>query len=65
MTTMQDNVLPLKPALAAAAQGGYALGAFALHYTSMNGTTNFVETDHDEQLYSDPDEANGSYEKPG
>lgn len=35
MTTTQHNVLPLKPALEAAEQGGYALGAFSPRYTPM------------------------------
>ncbi len=35
MKMMQPNVLPLKPALAAAERGGYALGAFSPRYTPM------------------------------
>jgi fructose-bisphosphate aldolase class II len=35
MKPQHHNVLPLKPALEAAEQGGYALGAFAPRYTSM------------------------------
>ncbi len=35
MNATHNNVLPLKTALAAAEQGGYALGAFSPRYTSM------------------------------